>query len=128
VSADRAATARATVAENRLPAEPMRVWLAGRGSAREIARETGVGDVTIRRLRRGEYERIGLDVADRLAVGLGSHLDEIYTALTRSSCALCGGPVLRGWDAEGGVLVVERDGETPHGDRCAHGAIPAVVS
>ena len=44
----------------------------------EVARHAGVADRTLRRLWSGESQRVRLDVADKLAVSLGSALSLLY--------------------------------------------------
>jgi transcriptional regulator with XRE-family HTH domain len=43
-----------------------------------LARTAGISDRTLRRLRNGEQERIGVDIADRVAVAIGVPLALIY--------------------------------------------------
>lgn len=43
-----------------------------------IAAKAGLDEKYVRRILRGEYQQLTLDVADRLAMAMGSHIDIIY--------------------------------------------------
>lgn len=63
------------------PAPILRViylYLDDGGTVRELERVSRVPEKSIRRLMTGESRHVRIDVADRLALAFGLHLDLVY--------------------------------------------------